>query len=280
MTMPLIGFGTWVDVHGGQNPSIMKLATQNALHVGYRHFDMAFNYGTEDFVVDSIIQSGISRDQIFLTNKSGFPPDIEILSSRLNQIGYYDLFLLHHPPLGLASEFKTTLTNYWIQMNNLLNSGLIKAIGVSNFYDRQLAILLDICREFNLVKPCVNQIELHPYNQNWDLGFYCQMNNIQVVAHTPLGGLAAGYILQSEIIKDIADEIGATPAQVVLASTLKRGIGVIPRSLKKERMIENLDSANFISSITDLHLELLRTLDANYPMVMLSSTSHSFNAEL
>lgn len=277
MNMPLIGFGTWVNIDDGQHPSIMKSATRTALQVGYRHFDTAFNYETEDFVVESINQSGIPRDQIFLTNKSGSAPNIKDLNSGIK---YYDLFLLHHPPLVSPSEFKKNLTDQWIQMNELLKSGLVKAIGVSNFYDRQLTILLDICDEFNLIKPSVNQIELHPFNQNWELVFYCQINDIQVVAHSPLGGLASQYILQSEIIKDIADQIGATPAQVILASTLKRGIGVIPRSLKRERMIENLDSANFISSITDQHLDLLRTLDANYPMIILASTSYSFNAEL
>jgi diketogulonate reductase-like aldo/keto reductase len=281
MNMPLIGFGTWVDIGHGQDSSIMKLATQTALQVGYRHFDTAFNYETEDFVVESIIQSGIPRDQIFITNKSGSAPTVEDKSSTIGmKINYYDLFLLHHPPLVPSLEFKKNLIDEWIRMNNLLTSGLVKAIGVSNFYDRQLRILLDICEELNLIKPSVNQIELHPFNQNWELVFYCQINNIQVVAHSPLGGLASQYILQSEIIKDIADEISATPAQVILASALKRGIGVIPRSLKKERMIENLDSANFVSSITDLHLELLRTLDANYPMIILASTSYSFNEEL
>lgn len=273
MDMPLIGFGTWIDFDTYQ-PSIIGSSIQIALQVGYRHFDLAFNYETEKFVTDAIVKSGISRSEIFLTNKSGTAPDPEELTQ------YYDLFLLHHPPFVSSSDFKREMTNQWIKMNTLLKSGIVKNIGISNFYDKQLEILLDICNEFKLVKPSVNQIELHPFNQNWELAFLCQINDIQVVAHTPLGGLAAKYILQSELISDIANEIGATPAQVILASTLKRGIGVIPKSLNLERIIENIDAANFISRITDQHLELLRTLDSGYPMVILSTTSYSYNAEL
>lgn len=278
--MPLIGFGTWVDLESGQTPNIMKAATQNALDAGYRHFDTAFNYYTEPFVVESIVQSGIPREQIFLTNKSGSPPSVEELKLRLPQIGYYDLFLLHHPPLTIGINFRKQLLNLWIQMNNLLQTGLVKAIGVSNFYDRQLKILLNLCEENNLIKPSINQIELHPFNQNWNLVNFCQSNGIQVVAHTPLGGLASQYILQSEIIQEIVSEIGSTPAQVVLASTMKRGVGVIPRSLNKERMIENLNAVNFIPSITQEHLEKLRQLDAEYPMIILSNISFEKNSEL
>lgn len=184
--------------------------------------------------------------------------------------------MLHHPP----SVIRIQLLNFWIQMNNLLETGLVKAIGVSNFYYRQLEILLDLCEEYNLIKPCVNQIELHSANQNWKLVYFCQFNNIQVVAHTPLGGLAARYLLEAEIIQDIALEIGATPAQVVLASTMKRGIGVIPRSLNINRMKENLNSVNFISMITDQHLEMLRQLDSGYPMIISSITSFEMNNQL
>ena len=280
MSMPLIGFGTWVDIEGGQEPMFMGPVTQTALEVGYRHFDTSFSYNTEPFVVESIVKSGIPRGQVFLTNKSGNAPMPINLQSKLSQIGYYDLFLLHHPPLETGKHFETQVLKEWRQMNELLKSGLVKAIGVSNFYSRQLEVLLKLCEIFNLVKPCVNQIELHPFNQNWDLVAFCHTNEIQVVAHTPLGGLASRYILQSNIIKEIAEEIGATPSQVVLASTMKRGIGVIPRSLDRSRMIENFQSINFISKITDTHLNLMRQLDIKVPMIMLASAAFEMNSRV
>ena len=187
---------------------------------------------------------------------------------------------MHHPPFFTGEEFREQLLEQWTQMNLLLQTGLVRAIGVSNFYDRQLEILFELCQEYSLQLPCVNQIELHPSNQNWDLVNFCHLNGIQVVAHTPLGGLAAKYILQSEIIQQIGLEIGVTPAQVVLASTMKRGIGVIPRSLSRNRMKENFDSINFISSITEDHLERLRSLDSGYNMIVTSITSFEFNNKL
>jgi diketogulonate reductase-like aldo/keto reductase len=238
---------------------------------------MGFNYHTESFVIDAIIQSGIPREEIFLTNKSGIPPSIDELKLRLTRIEYYELFLLHHPPFASSHEFKVKLLEIWTQMNNLLQAGLVKFIGVSNFYDRQLKILLDICKEYNLIKPAVNQIELNPYNQNWELTSFCELNGIRVEAHSPLGGLAAPYLLQNEIIKDIGSEIGATPFQVILANTMKRGITVLPRSLNKNRMIENFLSIDFISKITNKRLEVLYT---NFPMISLANRSFIANDQL
>ncbi|CAN5690383.1 aldo/keto reductase [soil metagenome] len=280
MSMPLIGFGTWVDLESGQKPYIMGPVSLTALEVGYKHFDMAYNYQTEQFVLGSILDSGISREQIFLTNKSSNAPELDEVKSHLFQIGYYNLFLLHHPPFTTGKEFEEDILREWTQMNKLLNSGLVRAIGVSNFYHHQIQILLNLCEKFDLIKPCVNQIELHPFNQNWNLVSFCQQNGIQIVAHTPLGGLASGYVLQSDIIRQIAQEIGATPGQVVLASTMKIGIGAIPRSLNKDRMIENLNSVNFISKITQEYLDRLRQLDIGVPMVILANAAFEMDAHV
>lgn len=144
---------------------------------------MAFDYYTKPFSVKSILKLGIPREQIFLTDKAGFS---------LNEIGigYYDLFLLHHPPLETGEEFEKNVLREWRQKNVLLQTGLVKTIGVSNFNQRQLEVLLLFCEKFGLVKPSVNQIELHPFNQNWYLVDFYKNNDIQVVAHTPLAPIS------------------------------------------------------------------------------------------
>ena len=280
MELPIIGFGTWIDFEIGQTPDLMGPATEEALRVGYRHFDLALVYQTEKAVISSILKSGIPRATLFLTNKAHSIPSVSVIKSLLSEIGYYDLFLLHSPPLMEEPRFSERLLEEWTRANDLVSAGLVRRIGVSNFYQRQLEILLGLCDQHNLVKPHANQLEIQPINQEYSLVEFCQGRKIGVIAHSPLGGLGSEYILQSPIIQEIAQEIGSTPAQTVLAATMRRGIAVIPRSLNPVRIKENFESVNFISAIGPQHLARLRELDSGFPLIDLSVRAREANARL
>ena len=265
-----MGFGTWIDFYSGQSPELMRSASLQAVRTGYRHFDLAFTYQTEAVVLESVLGS-VPRSQVYLTQKGYTVP------ARLSTPEYWDLFLLHGPP---RNDFRRELTVQWRRANDLLRSQKVLRIGVSNFYRRQLEILLQICDEEGLMRPTVNQIELHPFNQEWSLVDYCNSEGIQVTAHSPLGGQASQFILQNDTIQQLAEHIGSTPAQAVLAATMARGIPVIPRSLRPERIVENYSSQDFIAEITPEDLMALRQLDVGQPFVDVAVSAKEFDLTL
>lgn len=247
-SVPLIAYGTWVqDLI--EAPNMRKLVYE-AIQIGYTHIDTARNYGTEHYVFQAI--SEFPRESIFLTSKISGYIAIETLRKELENIQYYDLLLLHHPPYVTSSdEFKYEIFRLWQQMQQYISSGITKMIGVSNFYPNQLKLLLEVCYENGFILPVVNQIEIHPGNLELDYVSIMQSQDILPFAHTPLGGLASQYILNNEILTNIGKRIGTTSAQVVLAYLLKRGIGVVTRSKDIKRMSESIHSGEFSEILTE-----------------------------
>ena len=201
--------------------------------------------------------------------------------------GYFDLILLHNPPLTAdQNRFELQLLDDWNRLITLQKAGYAKRIGVSNFYARQLGILLDLCRINGLPLPYVNQIEFHPWCQMPDLVAQCQGYGIMVVAHTPLGGLASGYILQRPELDQIASRLtqqlghDVTPAQVVLAFALRQGIVVIPKSTQPARMEENLGAVGIVNALTEDDLTLIRSMDIGQPLIELSQTAWLLDQQL
>lgn len=274
MDLPLIGFGTWIDLEGGERVQLIQPAAREALRVGYRHFDLALGYGTEPYVLSAIKESKVPRDQIFLTNKFHSMPSVESVQA---PDGYYDLVLLHSPPLN---NFDEEVLDQWRRANRLLESGLVLRIGVSNFYEHQLERLLRLCDQENLTPPFANELEIHPYNQEYPLVDFCQAHGVRVIAHSPLGGLGSHLILQNPLIQQIAQELGSTPAQAVLALTMSRGVAVVPRSLSPQRIQENFNSVQFVPKVTEALREALRSIDVNFPMVETSIASKEADRQL
>lgn len=247
-TVPLIAYGTWVqDPIEAQN---MRELVQKAIQIGYTHIDTARNYDSESYVFQAI--SEFPRESIFLTSKIDGYVSCETLRKELGDIQYYDLLLLHHPPsIPSYNEFKHEILQLWRQINECVNRGIAKAIGVSNFYPTQLNLLLEVCYEHNLMLPTINQIEIHPGNLELEYVPSMQSRNILPFAHTPLGGLASQYVLNNEILINIGKRIGATPSQVVLSYLLKRGIGVVTRSKDIKHMYDSIHAGNFSEMLTD-----------------------------
>ena len=240
--MPQLGLGVYKIHEGRQVHDVVNAAIQ----AGYRSIDTAALYGNERGVGGAVRESGIARDDIFITTKvwnadQGYGLTLKAFETSLRQLGmdYIDLYLVHWP---VGRKFLQT----WRACEYLYEQKLVRAIGVSNFQTHHLDQLL---QEANIV-PVVNQVELHPRLTQERLREYCQAKGIAVEAWGPL--MRGGEILRDEVVAKIAKRHNKTPAQVVLRWHIQRGIIVIPKSATKERIEENINIFDFELSAHDM----------------------------
>lgn len=256
--MPLVGFGVF---------EISKEETArcvyDALEVGYRLIDTAQAYDNEAEVGDGIQQAiqklGIKREDIFLTTKVwvsefGYEKTKASIEESLRKLktDYLDLVLIHQ-----------CLSDYYgayHALEDLYEEGKIRAIGISNFSAERMA---DIAT-FNRIVPAVNQVETHMFFQQYDLNGWMEKYHIQHEAWGPLAQHRLRDIMENAIVKEIAKKHGKTPAQIALRHHIQRGIVVIPKTIHKERMKQNLDIFDFELSIEEMNQ--LRKLDENKSM--------------
>lgn len=275
-TIPLIAYGTYID-----NP--MEIANiygriEKAINIGYNHIDTAYNYNTEGFVIDAV--SNISRDSIFITSKIQNLISSDAIKKNLRTLEYYDLLLLHYPPLNERNRgnFKNKLRSMWKTMNKYIEDGVTRYIGISNFYKNHLDILLEICVEENLIAPLINQIEIHPGNVELEYVSYMKDRDIIPFAHTPLGGMASVSLLSNEKLIDIGRRIRATPAQVILAYLLRRGIGVVTTSKDEKHMEESLHAGEYISLLNNDDINIINDTEIGLgPMTIWSARAYEHN---
>ena len=236
VSIPQLGFGVFqID------PDETKDATLQAFEVGYRHIDTAQMYGNEKGVGEAIAESGIARDEIFVTSKlnNGFHAHDDALKAfdgTLEKLGLdqIDLFLIHWPLPGIDVDFVET----WKAFEEIYASGRARSIGVSNFQPTHLRRLL---QETDVV-PAVNQIEVHPFLTNDEARAANAEHGIATEAWSPI---AQGLVLDNPVIGGIATEHGKTPAQVVLRWHVQRGDIVFPKSVTRSRIEENFDIFDF-----------------------------------
>lgn len=251
--MPMLGLGT--SHKGGFDQDTVRLAMQE---VGYRHVDTAQRYNTEQEVGLALRQAeGVDRDQVFITTKLwpgsyGYQSCLEQADLSLARLGtdYLDLYLLHWPEALNSSTVEET----WRAMELLLESGKVKAIGVSNFQERHLQRLFTTAT----VVPRVNQIEFHPYQQDRSLVGFCEENKIVVEGFSPLG---KGTVLGEKQVLKVAKEVGVTPAQVLIRWSLQNGVVTIPKSTNIKRVRENFAVWHF--QLTESHMTALNSLHQN-----------------
>ncbi|KAL1935642.1 hypothetical protein VTP01DRAFT_4782 [Rhizomucor pusillus] len=261
--IPTVGLGTWLS-----KPDEVRKAVLCALQTGYRHLDCAYVYSNEDEVAQGIKESGVPRDQLFITSKlwntHHRPEYIKAgVKASLKALGleYLDLYLIHWP-VSFTPAFKpedtptvptkedlfpqkegkvaveeVDLTATWKAMEKLVDEGLVKAIGVSNFNIPKLQHILNNCR----IRPAANQVELHPGLLQPELLEFCNKENIHVTAYSPLGNNIYGKerIVDDPVIVNIAKKLNKTPAQVCIAFAAQRGVSVIPKSVTPSRIQEN-----------------------------------------
>jgi diketogulonate reductase-like aldo/keto reductase len=253
--IPKIAFGTWQIPNGETAYNSVAFALKN----GYRHIDTARAYGNEESVGKAIRDSGIAREEIFVTTK--LPAEIkthdgalESFETTMSALGldYVDLYLIHAPwPWGdRGSDHTEGNIQAYKAMEEIYKSGRGKAIGVSNFSVSDLQAILDNTD----VVPAANQIRFFIGNTEEDVTTFCQQKNILIEAYSPL---ATGKILENKDVIAIADKYGKSVAQVCIRYTLQRGTLPLPKSTHEERILENID-VDF--EISDQDMELLNNL--------------------
>lgn len=239
--MPVFGLGVY------KSAQDTKQAVLDALAAGYRHIDTAALYKNEQLVGEAIRESGIPREEIFVTTKlwnddmrNGTQMEAFENSLKLLGMDYVDLYLIHWP-------VSSALEESWKVLERIYEEGRARAIGVSNCHMEHLMRVMAVAH----VVPAVNQIECHPYLSQKPLRTFCNNLSIEVTAWSPLG---RGRVLEDAVIVDLAEKYGKTPAQIVLRWELQENIMVIPKSVHKERIVENADIFDFELSAADMKL--------------------------
>ncbi|MEB3751316.1 MULTISPECIES: aldo/keto reductase [Geobacillus] len=248
--MPWVGLGVYKVKEGEE----VKRAVRTALEMGYRHIDTAAFYENEEGVGQAIRESGIPREQVFVTTKvwntdQGYETTLKAFDKSLKKLGfdYVDLYLVHWPVKG---KYKET----YKALEKLYKDGYVRAIGVSNFQIHHLQDVLADCE----IKPMVNQVEYHPRLTQKELHAFCRENGIQLEAWSPL---MRGEILNEPTIVEIGKKYGKTPAQVVLRWDLQNSVVTIPKSVTPARIKENADLFDF--SLSDEEMKRIDALNAN-----------------
>ncbi|MCJ1312968.1 hypothetical protein MMC25_006644 [Agyrium rufum] len=241
--IPAIGLGTWQS-----KPNEVANAVKVALQKGYRHVDTALAYGNEHEVGQGIKESGVPRSEIWLTTKldNTWHHRVEDgINSSLKSLGtdYVDLYLMHWPSSTDPSDRKKHLPDWnfvktWAEMQKLQGTGKVKNIGVSNFGIKNLEILLNdpSCKTV----PAVNQIELHPNNPSPKLVKYCTEKGIHCTGYSCLGSTNSPLYKDPTLLK-MAEKLGKTPQQLLLAWGIQKGWSVIPKSVSQERVEKNYE---------------------------------------
>jgi diketogulonate reductase-like aldo/keto reductase len=246
--MPYFGLGVYLSKDGTEVINAVKWAIEH----GYRHIDTAAVYDNEEGVGEGIRASGIPREDIFLVSKvwnteQGYDSTIKAFETSLKKLNteYLDLYLIHWPVKG---KYKET----WKALEDLYRQKRIRAIGVSNFLRHHLE---DLLKEASIV-PMVNQMEFHPYLVQQELLNYCNSKKIQYEAWSPL---MQGKIFEMDVFKEMAEKYEKTIAQLVLRWDLQKGVITIPKSSKKQRIVDN--AAIFDFSISKEDMAVLDRLD-------------------
>ena len=252
--IPIIGFGTWQTPDG----DVAEHAVESALNAGYRHIDTAAAYGNEESVGEALKRSGVNRHDLFITTKlwnadHGYKSAKAAIDRSLQnlKVDYLDLYLIHWPnPVDMRDHWAEANAESWRAMEEAVQAGKIRAIGVSNFRKRHLDELLKTAE----IKPVVNQIMLNPSYLQPDV---VKVNNelkLLSEAYSPLG---TGGLLGNETVNEIASEVGKSPAQVLIRWSLEHGFLPLPKSVHDKYIRANAEVFDF-----NLSSEQMNKLDS------------------
>ena len=254
--IPRLGLGVYQTAIG----ETTLRAVRYAFKIGYRHIDTAWLYGNEADVGRAVRESGIRREEIFITTKvwdsdQGYTSTLTACERSLRRLGlaYVDLYLIHW---AVQAKSKDT----WKAMIQLLKDGKARAIGVSNY---EIFDIQEILQNFDTV-PSVNQVEFHPFLYQEKLLQFCKNNHIQLEAYSPL---TRGEKLNHATVKTIAQKYDKTAAQILIRWSLQHDLVVIPKSIHEKRIKENSEVFNF--QLEEQHMKLLNSLNEDLPTVFL-----------
>ncbi len=281
--IPALGLGTWKSEKG----KVAQVIEKAIVDFDYRHIDCASVYGNEKEIgraFKKVFSSKkVSRNDLFITSKlwntKHHPDNVEkACNQTLNdlQIDYLDLYLMHWgiafapgsslEPIdknGMVKTESVSIKETWQAMEKLVENGLVKSIGVSNFTVMMIIDLLSYAK----IKPVINQVEVHPYNSQQELVDFCHKQGIQVTAYSPLGSsdLNSQRPIEDKTIIEIANHYKKTPAQILIRWSLQRDLVVIPKSTNFDRLAENIDVFDFELSKKDM--EKINKLNKDYRFV-------------
>ncbi|MFC2595230.1 aldo/keto reductase [Corynebacterium durum] len=247
--MPILGLGVYQLTEPGECERVVS----EALELGYRSIDTAASYRNEEAVGRAIAASGIPRDELFITSKvwiqdAGEKPARAAFERSLERLGldYLDLYLIHQPMGDVYGS--------WRALENINKDGLSRAVGVSNFYpDRLVDLILH-----NEITPAVNQVETHPFHQQVEAQKVMQEYNVQIESWGPFAE-GKNDLFTNPTLTAIAEEHGKSVGQVVLRWLIQRGVVVIPKSARRERLEENINVFDF--TLSDAQMNTISTLD-------------------
>lgn len=240
--MPILGFGVFQIT----NLEECEQSVLTAIESGYRLIDTAASYQNETAVGKAIKRSAVPREELFITTKlwiedTGYEKTKEAIERSLNklQLDYLDLYLIHQPYGDIHGS--------WRAMEELYKEGKIRAIGISNFHPDRVVDLM----AFNEIVPAVNQIETHPFHQQIETQKFLAENNIQIQSWASFAE-GKNDLFNNELLASIGKKYNKSVAQVVLRWLTQRGIAVIPKSVSRGRMIENIDIFDFELTAEDM----------------------------
>jgi len=249
--IPVVGLGTWKSEPG----EATYKAVLDSINAGYRHIDTARAYDNETDVGRAVKDSDIGRENLFITTKlwnkdQGYDTAIEACEKSLARLScdYIDLYLIHWPLKGKRNDS-------WKAFIELQLRGLCRSIGVSNF---TIEHLIEIEDKFGII-PAANQVEFHPYHYQKELLEYCNSKNIVIEAYSPL--VHAKRMDEPRLVS-ISEEMGKTPAQILIRWAMQRGMVVLPKSVNQGRIVENFSVFDF--EISDSLMKRLDDLDETF----------------
>jgi len=247
--IPCVGFGTWQV----ENGHVAVRPVRAALDCGYRHIDTAAGYGNEESVGAAVRESGIPREEIFITSKlqngmHGYENTLAAFEQSMKNLGtgYLDLYLIHWPnPIRFRSRWQEANAGTWRAFEELYAAGRIRAVGVSNFHPHHIEELMKTAK----VRPMVNQIRLCPGDTQAEVAAYCRANGMLLEAYSPLG---TGKIFHVPAMQALSQKYGRSIAQICIRWSLQRGYLPLPKSVTPERIKENADVFGFELSPEDV----------------------------
>lgn len=254
--IPCIGYGTWQMPDGDKT----RKAVLAAIESGYRHIDTAAVYGNERSVGLAIRDSGICRQDIFVTTKlwnteRGYEATLRAFDQSMKLLGldYCDLYLIHWPnPIGFRECWQQKNAESWRAMERLYAEGRIRSIGISNFRRHHIEALLQTAN----IMPMVNQLRLNPAERQIETTAYCQTLGMLLEAYSPLG---TGNLLDQPEVLQIAQALNRSSAQILIRYSIQKGFLPLPKSVSAERIRTNTQVFDF--ALTDMDMESLESLE-------------------